>query len=76
MKDYKETELKLFPRPSASKYQIPRHMRLFAPVGRRAAVLAGLRPRLERKHVKLVQYSEAQYISMMFVKFKGRIDPE
>ena len=25
---------------------------------------------------RLVQYDESQYISMMFVKFKGRIDPE
>ena len=39
-------------------------------------MLAGLRQRLERKHIKLVQYSAEQYISMMFVKFKARIDPE
>ena len=31
---------------------------------------------MERKYIKLVQYNEGQYISTMFVKFKGRIDPE
>ena len=40
LKDYKEMELKLFPKPSAALYQIPRHMRFFAPQGRRSAVLA------------------------------------
>ena len=35
LKDYKEIELKLFPKPSASPYQIPRHMQFFAPQGRR-----------------------------------------
>ena len=74
LKDYKEMELKLFPKPSASPYQIPRHMRFFAPQGRRAAVLAGMRQRLKRRHILLVQYDESQYISMMFVKIKGRID--
>ena len=54
LKDYKEMELKLFPKPSASPYQIPRHMRFFVAQGRRAVVLAGLRQRLERKHIKLV----------------------
>ena len=34
LKDYKEMELKLFPKPSASSYQILRQMRFFAPQGR------------------------------------------
>ena len=76
LKDYQEMKLKLFPKATGAPYQIPRHMRFSAPQGRRAAVLAGLRQRLERRHIRLVQYSEEQYISMMFVKFKGRIDPE
>ena len=76
LKNYKEMKLKLFPKSTGAPYQIPRHMRFSAPQGRRAAVLAGLRQRLERRHIRLVQYSEEQYISMMFVKFKGRIDPE
>ena len=47
LKDYNEMELKLFPKQSASPYQIPRHMRFFAPQGRggcsvsRAATTSG-----------------------------------
>ena len=76
LKDYKEMKLKLFPKATGAPYQIPRHMRFSVPQGRRASVLAGLRQRLERRHIRLLQYSEQQYISMMFVKFKGRIGPE
>ena len=43
LKDHTEMELKLFPKPSAALYQIPRHMRLLAAQGRRAAVLVDLR---------------------------------
>ena len=31
--DNREMELKLFPKPSAASYQIPRHMRFFAKQG-------------------------------------------
>ena len=50
LKDYKEMELKLFQKPSATSYQIPRHMRFFAAQGRRAAMLAGSRLGEDQHH--------------------------
>ena len=41
LKEYREMELKLFPKPAVSPYLIPRHVRFFAPQGWRVAVLAG-----------------------------------
>ena len=63
LKDYKEMKLELFPKTTGAPYQIPRHVRFSAPQGRRAAVLAGLRQRLERRHIRLVQHSEEQNTS-------------
>ena len=55
LRGYKEVKLKLFPKSTGAQHQIPRHMRFSAPQGRRATVLAGLRQRLERRNIRLVQ---------------------
>ena len=39
-------------------------------------MLAGLKQKFKKKHLRLVKYNENQWISQMLVKFKGRIDPD
>ena len=57
-------------------YQIPRSDRFRAAQERRPAVWAALKQKMRKKQLKLVEYSKEQYISQMFCKMKGRIDPE
>ena len=77
LENYQEMSLPVKMRKgTGAPFQVPRHKRFYAPHQRRAAVLAGLKQKFKKKHLRLVKYNENQWISQMFVKFKGRIDPD
>ena len=57
-------------------YQVPRRSRYQTAPKLRDAAVATLRERIGSGVLKLVTYDREQYITMMFCKPKGRIDPE
>jgi hypothetical protein len=77
LKGYVAPKLKLKPKSEhTAPYQVPRRNRYQTPQKLRSAVMAGIKKKLKARSLKLVAYSHAQWISMMFVKAKGRKDPE
>jgi site-specific DNA-cytosine methylase len=57
-------------------YQVPVRSRYQTPTKLREATLHALKKKLDAGWLKLVPYDSEAWISMMFVKAKGRIDPE
>jgi hypothetical protein len=57
-------------------YQVPVRARYQTPTKLREATLSALRKKLDAGWLKLVPYDPKAWISMMFVKAKGRVDPE
>jgi hypothetical protein len=57
-------------------YQVPVKARYQTPTKLREATLHALRKKLDAGWLKLVPYDPEAWISMMFVKAKGRVDPE
>ena len=57
-------------------YQVPRTARYQTPGKLRDPVMAALRMKVKKRHLRVVTYQREQWISPMFVKAKGRDDPE
>jgi hypothetical protein len=57
-------------------YQVPKRSRFQTPAKLRKPTLAALRQKLASRKMKLVAYDPESWISSLFVKGKGRLDPE
>ena len=77
LEGYKAPELTLtLKAEETAPYQVPKRSRYQTGDKLSAAVRAALRVKLADRSMKLMPYSREQWISMMFVKAKGRIDPK